>query len=165
MYVKPKRCWRDIYKSKSASLCNDMSERWMEKQRWMLDKVMNEHEVGSRIDGSVIQSGDKADRVGKEDRIYHGGQLKRLHSMLLTSECTCFICMCSSVAVEQCVHVVIFRSPFSNILISYFPKVSWLASPLNIVMGIIAPIHQDIRSFAEMFRLDRSPECSICTSD
>ena len=28
---------------------------------------MNEHEVGSRIDGSVIQSGDKADRVGKDD--------------------------------------------------------------------------------------------------
>ena len=28
---------------------------------------MNEHKVRSRIDGSVIQSGDKADRVGKED--------------------------------------------------------------------------------------------------
>ena len=28
---------------------------------------MNEHEVGSRIDGSAIYSGDKADRVGKED--------------------------------------------------------------------------------------------------
>ena len=39
----------------------------MKRQRWMLDKVMNEHEVESRIDGSVIQSGDKADRVGKED--------------------------------------------------------------------------------------------------
>ena len=67
MYVKPELCWRDIYRSKSASLCNDMSERWMEKQRWMLDKVMNEHEVGSRIDGSAIRSGDKADRVGKDD--------------------------------------------------------------------------------------------------
>ena len=39
----------------------------MKRQRWMLDEVMNEHEVGSRIDGSVIQSGDKADRVGKDD--------------------------------------------------------------------------------------------------
>ena len=28
---------------------------------------MNGHKVRSRIDGSVIQSGDKADKVGKED--------------------------------------------------------------------------------------------------
>ena len=68
MYAKPECCWRDINKSKSASLCNDMSERWMEQQRWMLDKVMNELEIGSRIDGSAIQSGEEADRVSKEDR-------------------------------------------------------------------------------------------------